>query len=74
MIAYMHGNKGFKILCFFIYLFNVVNLQVLSRKGKAEVLTNSHRPFGNNRVSMEEASRIRAAGGWVCVLEYIFNN
>ncbi|XP_020592973.1 probable protein phosphatase 2C 5 isoform X2 [Phalaenopsis equestris] len=38
---------------------------VLSRKGKAEVLTNSHRPFGNNKVSMEEARRVRAAGGWL---------
>ncbi|KAI0492160.1 hypothetical protein KFK09_026426 [Dendrobium nobile] len=40
-------------------------LLVLSRKGKAEVLTSPHRPFGSNKVSMEEARRIRAAGGWV---------
>ncbi|XP_020678915.1 probable protein phosphatase 2C 5 isoform X1 [Dendrobium catenatum] len=38
---------------------------VLSRKGKAEVLTSPHRPFGSNKVSMEEARRIRAAGGWI---------
>ncbi|PKA59080.1 Protein phosphatase 2C 57 [Apostasia shenzhenica] len=37
---------------------------VLSRNGKAEVLTSPHRPFGNNKVSLEEVKRIRAAGGW----------
>lgn len=42
-------------------------LQVLSRNGKAEVLTSPHRPYGNNRVSLEEVKRIRAAGGWVCL-------
>lgn len=38
---------------------------VLSRHGKAEVLTNPHRPFGSNKASMDEARRIRAAGGWI---------
>ncbi|XP_039120309.1 probable protein phosphatase 2C 5 [Dioscorea cayenensis subsp. rotundata] len=38
---------------------------VLSRNGKAEVLTSPHRPYGNNRVSLEEVKRIRAAGGWI---------
>ncbi|KAL4205071.1 hypothetical protein AMTRI_Chr01g135320 [Amborella trichopoda] len=37
----------------------------LSRSGKAEVLTSSHRPYGNNRVSLEEIRRIREAGGWI---------
>ncbi|XP_038987151.1 probable protein phosphatase 2C 5 isoform X2 [Phoenix dactylifera] len=37
----------------------------ISRTGKAEVLTNPHRPYGNNKVSLEEVKRIRAAGGWV---------
>lgn len=40
-------------------------LQVISRTGKAEVLTSPHRPYGNNRTSLEEVKRIRAAGGWV---------
>ncbi|CAK9151590.1 unnamed protein product [Ilex paraguariensis] len=39
---------------------------ILSRSGKAEVLTNSHRPYGNNKVSLQEIRRIREAGGWVC--------
>ncbi|KAJ4820952.1 Protein phosphatase 2C [Rhynchospora pubera] len=38
---------------------------VISRGGRAEVLTNTHRPYGNNRVSLEEVKRIRAAGGWI---------
>ncbi|KAF8380001.1 hypothetical protein HHK36_027470 [Tetracentron sinense] len=38
---------------------------VLSRSGKAEVLTNSHRPYGNNKVSLQEIRRIREAGGWI---------
>ncbi|KAJ0971745.1 hypothetical protein J5N97_019704 [Dioscorea zingiberensis] len=38
---------------------------VLSRNGKAEVLTSPHRPYGNNRASLEEVKRIRAAGGWI---------
>ncbi|KAJ6853583.1 putative protein phosphatase 2C 5 isoform X2 [Iris pallida] len=37
----------------------------ISRTGKAEVLTSPHRPYGNNRVSLEEVKRIRAAGGWI---------
>ncbi|XP_010924897.1 probable protein phosphatase 2C 5 [Elaeis guineensis] len=38
---------------------------VVSRTGKAEVLTNPHRPYGNNKVSLDEVKRIRAAGGWI---------
>uniref|UniRef100_A0A6V7QSJ8 protein-serine/threonine phosphatase n=1 Tax=Ananas comosus var. bracteatus TaxID=296719 RepID=A0A6V7QSJ8_ANACO len=38
---------------------------VISRNGKAEVLTNPHRPYGNNTVSLDEVKRIRAAGGWI---------
>ncbi|KAG9155475.1 hypothetical protein Leryth_009896 [Lithospermum erythrorhizon] len=38
---------------------------VLSRSGKPEVLTNSHRPYGTNKVSLQEIKRIKEAGGWV---------
>ncbi|CAN4085690.1 unnamed protein product [Withania somnifera] len=38
---------------------------VLSRAGKAEVLTNSHRPYGSNKVSLQEIRRINQAGGWI---------
>ncbi|RWR96417.1 protein phosphatase 2C 57 [Cinnamomum micranthum f. kanehirae] len=38
---------------------------VISRSGKAEVLTSPHRPYGNNKVSLEEIRRIRQAGGWI---------
>ncbi|EEF27824.1 protein phosphatase 2C 57 isoform X2 [Ricinus communis] len=38
---------------------------VLSRSGKAEVLTESHRPYGSNKVSLQEIKRIREAGGWI---------
>ncbi|KAG0454538.1 hypothetical protein HPP92_023565 [Vanilla planifolia] len=38
---------------------------VLSRNGKVERLTSPHRPFGNNKISMDEARRIREAGGWI---------
>lgn len=41
-------------------------MQVISRSGKAEVLTSPHRPYGNNKVSLDEIRRIRQAGGWVC--------
>lgn len=41
-------------------------MQVLSRSGSAEVLTSPHRPYGNNKVSLQEIKRIREAGGWVC--------
>lgn len=37
----------------------------LSRSGKAEVLTGSHRPYGNNQVSLKEIRRILEAGGWI---------
>lgn len=38
---------------------------VLSRSGKGEVLTNSHRPYGSNKVSLQEIRRIKEAGGWI---------
>ncbi|KAK6926029.1 PPM-type phosphatase-like domain [Dillenia turbinata] len=38
---------------------------VLSHSGKAKVLTNPHRPYGRNRVSLQEIRRIREAGGWI---------
>ncbi|KAK6117686.1 hypothetical protein DH2020_048538 [Rehmannia glutinosa] len=38
---------------------------VLSRSGKAEVLTDSHRPYGNKKASLQEIRRIREAGGWI---------
>ncbi|KAL3650568.1 Serine/threonine-protein phosphatase PP2A catalytic subunit [Castilleja foliolosa] len=38
---------------------------VLSRDGKVEVLTDSHRPYGNNKASLQEIRRIREAGGWI---------
>lgn len=43
-------------------------MQVLSRSGKMEVLTNAHRPYGSNKVSLQEIRRINEAGGWVCFL------
>lgn len=49
-------------------------MQVLSRSGKVNVLTNPHRPYGNNMTSLQEIKRIREAGGWVCfsLLTYAF--
>ncbi|XP_044348849.1 probable protein phosphatase 2C 5 isoform X2 [Triticum aestivum] len=41
---------------------------VISRGGRPQSLTNFHRPYGNNKTSLEEVKRIRAAGGWVCFL------
>ncbi|KAM0001622.1 putative protein-serine/threonine phosphatase [Helianthus debilis subsp. tardiflorus] len=38
---------------------------VLSQSGNAEELTNSHRPYGRNKVSLQEIKRIREAGGWI---------
>lgn len=38
---------------------------VLSRSGKPEVLTGSHRPYGSNKASLNEIRRIREAGGWI---------
>lgn len=46
-------------------------MQVLSQSGKAEALTNSHRPYGSNKVSLEEIRRIREAGGWVSFIYLI---
>ncbi|KAM0881077.1 hypothetical protein ACQ4PT_033154 [Festuca glaucescens] len=40
-------------------------LQVVSRGGRPQSLTNFHRPYGNNKTSLEEVKRIRAAGGWI---------
>lgn len=47
-------------------------MQVLSRSGKAEILTNPHRPYGSNKVSLQEIKRIREAGGWVCFPVIVF--
>ncbi|OIW15279.1 hypothetical protein TanjilG_08076 [Lupinus angustifolius] len=38
---------------------------VLCRSGKAEMLTSPHRPYGNNKASLQEIKRIREAGGWI---------
>ncbi|KAF5960151.1 hypothetical protein HYC85_001360 [Camellia sinensis] len=38
---------------------------VLSCTGKAEVLTNPHRPYGSNKASLQEIRRIGEAGGWI---------
>ncbi|KAH8487665.1 hypothetical protein H0E87_026301 [Populus deltoides] len=38
---------------------------VLSRSGKMEVLTDAHRPYGSNKISLQEIKRIREAGGWI---------
>ncbi|KAF7109882.1 hypothetical protein CFC21_110069 [Triticum aestivum] len=38
---------------------------VISRGGRPQSLTNFHRPYGNNKTSLEEVKRIRAAGGWI---------
>ncbi|KAM6555531.1 hypothetical protein CsatB_002550 [Cannabis sativa] len=38
---------------------------VLSRSGKVEVLSDPHRPYGSNKVSLQEIKRIREAGGWI---------
>ncbi|KAH9606488.1 hypothetical protein KSS87_016432 [Heliosperma pusillum] len=35
---------------------------VMSRSGKAEVLTDPHRPYGNNKSSLQEIKRVREAG------------
>ena len=43
-------------------------IQVLARAGKAEVLTDAHRPYGSNKGSLQEIRRINEAGGWVCLL------
>lgn len=38
---------------------------VLSCAGKVQVLTDSHRPYGSNKASLQEIRRIREAGGWI---------
>ncbi|CAO2838594.1 unnamed protein product [Amaranthus hypochondriacus] len=38
---------------------------VLARSGKAEVLTDAHRPYGSNKASLQEIKRINEAGGWI---------
>ncbi|GMJ06355.1 thylakoid-associated phosphatase 38, PROTEIN PHOSPHATASE 1 [Hibiscus trionum] len=38
---------------------------VLSRAGKVQILTDSHRPYGSNQASLQEIKRIREAGGWI---------
>ncbi len=52
-------------MIFHIFLANLL-MQVLSRSGKAEILTNPHRPYGSNKASLQEIKRVRDAGGWVC--------
>lgn len=47
-------------------------MKVLSRSGKAEVLTDPHRPYGSGKVSLAEIRRIREAGGWVCLFCPLF--
>ncbi|XVF10097.1 hypothetical protein REPUB_Repub07fG0153800 [Reevesia pubescens] len=37
----------------------------LSRAGKVEVPTDSHRPYGSTKASLQEIRRIREAGGWI---------
>lgn len=41
--------------------------QVLSRSGKIEELTDSHRPYGSSKAAVQEMKRIKEAGGWVCL-------
>lgn len=49
------------------YIFSAgLLMQVLSRSGKPEVLSNPHRPYGSNKASLQEIKRVRDAGGWVC--------
>lgn len=38
---------------------------VISRAGKAEVVTGDHRPYGNNKSALAEIKRIREAGAWI---------
>ncbi|GLU12045.1 hypothetical protein SLE2022_287540 [Rubroshorea leprosula] len=38
---------------------------VLSCSGKPEVLTESHRPYGSSKASLQEIRRVREAGGWI---------
>lgn len=69
----MSGTKAFNYDVI-LYLLDCINhnepsellLQVLSRSGKPEVLTNPHRPYGSSKISLNEIRRIREAGGWVC--------
>ncbi|ESQ54478.1 hypothetical protein EUTSA_v10025423mg [Eutrema salsugineum] len=38
---------------------------VLSRSGKIEELTDSHRPYGSSKAAIQEVKRIKDAGGWI---------
>eukprot|EP00249_Psilotum_nudum_P019843 c27443_g1_i2 orf=661-1476(+) len=38
---------------------------IICRHGKAEFLTEVHRPFGNNNAAFSEIKRIKDAGGWI---------
>uniref|UniRef100_A0A0D3DGG5 protein-serine/threonine phosphatase n=1 Tax=Brassica oleracea var. oleracea TaxID=109376 RepID=A0A0D3DGG5_BRAOL len=38
---------------------------VLSRSGKIEELTDSHRPYGSSKAAVQEMKRIKDAGGWI---------
>lgn len=68
----MLKGKNLQIFMNCYYLLINELTQVLSRSGKADVLTNPHRPYGNNKVSLQEIRRIREAGGWVCFCSSIF--
>ncbi|CAM8939717.1 unnamed protein product [Rhodiola kirilowii] len=44
----------------------IINIHRFSRaNGKPEILTNPHRPYGRNKVSLQEIRRVREAGGWI---------
>lgn len=55
-----------RVVCSLLHLSAGWLMQVQSCSGKAEVLTNPHRPYGSNKVCLQEIRRIREAGGWVC--------
>lgn len=60
--------KIISLLLISMMALSVSSMQVLSRSGKPEMLTNSHRPYGTNKVSLQEIKRIKEAGGWVCLI------
>ncbi|KAA3459947.1 protein phosphatase 2C 57 [Gossypium australe] len=49
----------------FAHQYYSVHAPVLSCAGKVQVLTDSHRPYGSNKASLQEIRRIREAGGWI---------
>ena len=60
-------SSYYHVYCYNNMVLNV-DQQVVSRGGRPQSLTNFHRPYGNNKTSLEEVKRIRAVGGWVCFL------